>query len=125
MQLNATTAVRQSASGRFPGVVNRPARSLSYLRRPGSTAGSGPEASRFSLRIRQAGLIIFLAYFISHTAAGDQRQAHVRPALLALGVLVAMVAGPDLGTANVLVVTAAVLFYVAGSSAVYVSLRPE
>jgi cell division protein FtsW len=59
-------------------------------------------------------LIIFLAYFISLRLRAINDKHTLRPALLALGGLAAIVAGPDLGTAIMLVLTAAILFYVAG-----------
>lgn len=65
-------------------------------------------------------LIIFLAYFITHRKLLVNDRHTLRPALLALGVLALTVVGPDLGTAVILVLTAAVLFYVAGLESRYI-----
>lgn len=59
-------------------------------------------------------LIIFLAYFISLRLRAINDKHTLRPALLALGMMFLIVVGPDLGTAIMLVLTAAVLFFVAG-----------
>jgi cell division protein FtsW len=74
-------------------------------------------------------LIIFVAYFIAlrlRSVNNSFRSINNRhtlgPAMLALGVLAATVVGPDLGTAIVLVLTAAVLFYVAGLDRRYLIL---
>jgi cell division protein FtsW len=65
-------------------------------------------------------LIIFLAYFIARRLRAINDKHTIRPALLALGVIAAMVVGPDLGTAIVLVLTAAILFYIAGLERRYI-----
>jgi cell division protein FtsW len=65
-------------------------------------------------------LIIFLAYFISLRLRAINDKHTLRPAMLALGLLGAMVVGPDLGTAVVLVATAAILFYIAGLDRKYI-----
>lgn len=73
--------------------------------------------STFSLQpseFAKPALIIFLAFFITQRLTSINNRHTLRPALLALCVLAATVVGPDLGTAAVLVATAAVLFYVAG-----------
>jgi cell division protein FtsW len=59
-------------------------------------------------------LIIFLAYFISMRLRAINDRHTLLPAVLSLGVLGATVVIADLGTAVVLVVTAVVLFYIAG-----------
>jgi cell division protein FtsW len=59
-------------------------------------------------------LIVFLAYFIAMRLRAINDRHTLLPALLALGVLGATVVIADIGTAVVLVTTAAVLFYVAG-----------
>jgi cell division protein FtsW len=59
-------------------------------------------------------LIIFLAYFISLRLRAINDRHTILPVLLALGLLAFMVVGPDFGTAVVLVITAAALFWVAG-----------
>ena len=65
-------------------------------------------------------LIIFLAYFISLRLRAINDKHTLRPALLALGAVVVMVAGPDLGTSIILVATGGVLFFVAGLDLRYV-----
>lgn len=67
-------------------------------------------------------LIIFLAYFISLRLRAINDKHTLRPALLALGVIAAIVVGPDLGTAIVLVLTAAILFYIAGLERRYIAV---
>lgn len=59
-------------------------------------------------------LIIFLAFFISYRDQDVNNRYTLLPAALALGVLAAAVGIGDLGTAIVLLVPAAVVFYVAG-----------
>ncbi len=59
-------------------------------------------------------LIIFLAYFISRRSKAINDKHTVMPALLVLGLLSLLVVVADLGTALVLVLTAAILFFVAG-----------
>lgn len=60
-------------------------------------------------------MVIFLAYFLTwRQAAINDAKFTLRPAALLIGVLLLMVAIPDLGTAVVLAVTAVVMFYVAG-----------
>ena len=59
-------------------------------------------------------LIIFLAYFIALRLRAINDRHTLGPVLLALVVLAMMVVGPDFGTAVVLVITAAALFFVAG-----------
>jgi cell division protein FtsW len=65
-------------------------------------------------------MIIFLAYFISLRLRAINDKHTLRPAMLALGGVTAIVAGPDLGTAMMLALTAAVLFYVAGLERRYI-----
>jgi cell division protein FtsW len=65
-------------------------------------------------------LALFLAYFVClHQRAINQRQA-IAPVALALAVVAVTVGMGDLGTAIVLVVPAAVVFYVAGLQRRYV-----
>lgn len=59
-------------------------------------------------------LAIFLAYFITRRLGAINNRHTLGPALLALGVLAATVVAADLGTAVVLLATAAAVFYVAG-----------
>jgi cell division protein FtsW len=67
-------------------------------------------------------LVIFLAYFIALRLRAINDKHTLRPAVLALGALAAMVVGPDLGTAIVLVLTAAILFYIAGLERRYIAV---
>jgi cell division protein FtsW len=66
-------------------------------------------------------LVIFLAYFIALRLRAINDKHTLRPAMLALGVMGVMVAIPDLGTAIVLALTAAVLFFVAGLDKKYIA----
>src|SRR4051812_30472158 len=59
-------------------------------------------------------LIIFLAYFIAVRLRAINHRGTLLPALLAAGLLGAVVVIADLGTAIVLVSVAVVLFYIAG-----------
>lgn len=76
------------------------------------------QASEFA----KPALIIFLAYFISLRLRAINDRHTIGPALIALGILAAMVIGPDLGTAIVLVLTAVVMFYVAGLDRRYLAM---
>jgi cell division protein FtsW len=59
-------------------------------------------------------LAIFLAWFVTVRARAINTKSTVVPAAMALGILAVAVLAADLGTAVVLVLTAAVVFYVAG-----------
>lgn len=59
-------------------------------------------------------LVIFLAWFVTQRLRAINDRHTLLPALLALGVLGGVVVAADLGTALVLVATAAIVFYVAG-----------
>jgi len=59
-------------------------------------------------------LAIFLAWFVTVRARAINTRSTVVPAAMALGILAVAVLAADLGTAVVLVLTAAVVFYVAG-----------
>jgi cell division protein FtsW len=59
-------------------------------------------------------LIIFLAWFVTLRSAKINSRHTILPAAMALGALAVMVVLADLGTAVVLVATAAAVFYVAG-----------
>ena len=59
-------------------------------------------------------LILFLAYFVSRRAEAINDQGTLRQALLAVAVLAVMVVVADLGTALVPVITAAIVFWIAG-----------
>ena len=59
-------------------------------------------------------LVLFLAWFVTLRQSAINHPATIWPAALALVALAGAVAIPDVGTAVVLVVTAAVIFYLAG-----------
>ena len=59
-------------------------------------------------------LVLFLAWFVTLRQSVINHPATIWPAALALVALAGAVAIPDVGTAVVLVVTAAVIFYLAG-----------
>lgn len=67
-------------------------------------------------------LIVFLAWFLSHRAEMINHRKTLRLAAMALGALALLVGVADLGTAIVLALTAAVLFYVAGLDRRYVAM---
>ncbi|MFN0171983.1 MAG: FtsW/RodA/SpoVE family cell cycle protein [Bryobacteraceae bacterium] len=59
-------------------------------------------------------VVIFLAYFIAKRARAINDKHTVRPAFLAVGLIILCVAVADLGYGVLIALTAAVLFYVAG-----------
>ncbi len=59
-------------------------------------------------------LVLFLAWFVTTRRTAINHPATIWPAALALVVLAGAVMIPDVGTAVVLIVTAAVIFYLAG-----------
>ena len=59
-------------------------------------------------------LVVFLAYFVTQRADAINKKRTVAMAAMALGMLALLVVVADLGTAVVLLLTAAVVFYVAG-----------
>src|SRR5262249_10648084 len=59
-------------------------------------------------------LILFLAYFVSRRAEAINDRGTLRQALLAVAVLAVMVVVADLGTALVPVITAVIVFWIAG-----------
>ncbi len=67
-------------------------------------------------------LILFLAYFVALRAKAINNRYTLLPALITVGLLAVAVVLADLGTAFVLVVTAAVVFYVAGLSGHYIRI---
>ena len=74
-------------------------------------------AGPFSLQpseFAKPALILFMAYFISMRSSVINNRYTLGPAALVVVLLAFMVGAADLGTAIVLVVTATVLFYVAG-----------
>lgn len=64
--------------------------------------------------IAKPAIVLFLAYFVAHRAAAINNRHTLWPAVMTLGIVIVAVAVPDLGTAVVLGVTAAVVFFVAG-----------
>ncbi len=67
-------------------------------------------------------LILFLAYFVSERARKINNRKTLLGAILTVGLLAVWVVVADLGTAAVLVVTAAVVFYVAGLDRKYIRI---
>ena len=67
-------------------------------------------------------LILFLAYFVTLRARAINNRHTLLPVLVTVGPLALAVVIADLGTAFVLVVTAAVVFYVAGLSGRYIRI---
>jgi cell division protein FtsW len=67
-------------------------------------------------------LILFLAYFVTERAKKINNRRTLMGGLLTVGLLAIAVVVADLGTAAVLVVTAAVAFYVAGLDRKYVRI---
>ncbi len=59
-------------------------------------------------------LVVFLAYFVTQRADAINKKRTVAMAAMALGMLAVLVVVADLGTAVVLLLTAAVVFYIAG-----------
>ena len=67
-------------------------------------------------------LIVFLAYFIALRSRALNSRYTLLPAILAVGFLTFAVVVADLGTAIVLVLTAAVVFFVAGLEKRYIGI---
>ena len=67
-------------------------------------------------------LIVFLAYFIALRARALNSRYTLAPAILAVGFLTLAVIVADLGTAIVLVLTAAIVFFVAGLEMRYIGI---
>ena len=65
-------------------------------------------------------LVVFLAYFIALRSCALNSKYTLLPAILAVGFLTFAVVVADLGTAIVLVLTAAVVFFVAGLEMRYI-----
>jgi cell division protein FtsW len=59
-------------------------------------------------------IVVFLAYFVAQRARAINDKHTVRPALMAVGLVTAAIGIADLGTALVVGMTAAAVFYVAG-----------
>ena len=59
-------------------------------------------------------VVLFLAYFVAHRAAAINDKHTLWPAVMTIGLVIVAVGVPDFGTAVVLGVTAAVVFFVAG-----------
>jgi cell division protein FtsW len=71
----------------------------------------------FSLQpseLAKPALVLFLAFFVSMRARAINDRYTLLPAGITVGLVTTLVAIPDLGTAIVLVATAAVVFFVAG-----------
>jgi cell division protein FtsW len=67
-------------------------------------------------------LVVFLAYFLALRMRAINDRHTLMPALVVLCIVVGAVIVPDFGTAAVLIVTAAVMFYVAGLEKKYIAL---
>jgi cell division protein FtsW len=67
-------------------------------------------------------LILFLAYFVTERARKINNRRTLMGALLTVGLLSIWVVVADLGTAAVLVITAAIVFYVAGLDRKYIRI---
>lgn len=67
-------------------------------------------------------IALFLAYFIAQRSQAINSRYTLVPALIAVGVITFAVVVADLGTAIVLVATAAVVFFVAGLESRYVAI---
>jgi cell division protein FtsW len=59
-------------------------------------------------------VVLFLAYFVAHRAAAINNRHTLWPAVMTIGLVILAVGVPDFGTAVVLGMTAAVIFFVAG-----------
>src|SRR4051794_30642744 len=59
-------------------------------------------------------IVLFLAYFVAHRAPAINNRHTLWPAVMTIGLVILAVGIPDFGTAVVLGVTAAVVFFVAG-----------
>jgi cell division protein FtsW len=66
--------------------------------------------------IAKPAIVLFLAYFVAHRAAAINSRFTLWPVVMTVGAVILAVGIPDLGTAVVLGVTAAVVFFVAGWS---------
>jgi cell division protein FtsW len=67
-------------------------------------------------------LILFLAYFVTERAKNINNRKTLFGAMLTVGFLAVAVVVADLGTAAVLVITAAIVFYVAGLDRKYIRI---
>ncbi len=79
----------------------------------------------FSLQpseLAKPALVIFLAFFVTMRARAINDKHTLFPASLTVGLITMLVAIPDLGTAIVLIATAAVVFFVAGLDWRYVTV---
>src|SRR5713226_9025082 len=59
-------------------------------------------------------IVLFLAYFVAHRAPAINNRHTLWPAVMTVGLVIVLVGVPDLGTAVLLGITAAVVFFVAG-----------
>lgn len=88
---------------------------LVYFTDPGSHRWLGYGWARIQpSEFAKPALVVFLAWFVTKRAHAINARYTLFPAALALGVLAASVIVADLGTAAVLMCTAAAVFYVAG-----------
>ena len=85
----------------------------------------GPASMQVSIQpseFAKPALIIFLAWFITQRAGAINHKRTLILAAMALAIVAGTVASPDLGTAVVLVATAAAVFYVAGLGRRYIAM---
>jgi cell division protein FtsW len=86
-----------------------------YFTDPGSHRWLGYKWARLQpSEFAKPALVVFLAWFVTKRAHAINARYTLFPAGLAMGVLAASVVVADLGTAAVLIFTAAAVFYVAG-----------
>src|SRR2546425_1837090 len=64
--------------------------------------------------VAKPAIVLFLAYFVTHRAPAINTRFTLGPALMTIGLVIVGVGAADFGTAVVLGVTAAVVFFVAG-----------
>jgi cell division protein FtsW len=64
--------------------------------------------------VAKPAVVLFLAYFVTHRAPAINNRHTLWPAVMTIGLVIVGIGIPDLGTAVVLGVTAAVVFFVAG-----------
>lgn len=64
--------------------------------------------------VAKPAIVLFLAYFVAHRAPAINNRHTLWPAVMTVGLVILGVGIPDFGTAVVLGVTAAVVFFVAG-----------
>jgi cell division protein FtsW len=82
----------------------------------------GPFISIQPSEFAKPALILFLAYFVTERAKNINNRKTLFGAMLTVGFLAVAVVVADLGTAAVLVITAAIVFYVAGLDRKYIRI---